>query len=292
MPELPEVEVIARSLGPKIRGSTIQSFKVFYPPILRHDRNADLQSLIGQRIRQVQRRGKMVLIKIAGARSLLFHLKMTGQLIICNHLEPLDKHTHLCFSFKEEARELRFRDVRKFGFLATVPTDNPSLSPYLKDLGPEPLEIEFGRFVERLQNRRGRIKSLLLNQNVIAGIGNIYANEILYRAKIHPCSSAALLSEGDLKRLWKSMRKILHEAIEYRGSSIQNFVDAEGQKGQFQSYHSVYRRDSLPCLVCGNTIHRLLINGRSTFVCLRCQPASFIEERIDKSKNRKKPQIA
>jgi len=272
MPELPEAEVIARSLNPKIRGLTIGSFKVFYPAILRHDRNADLQSLEKQRIRLVQRRGKMILIKIEGAWSLLFHLKMTGQLILCHHPDPLDKHTHLCISFEGNARELRFRDVRKFGFLAAVPTSNPSLSSYLKDLGPDALKIESGRFVELLQSRRGRIKSLLLNQNIIAGIGNIYANEILFRANIHPCSSAASLSEGDLKRVWKSMRKVLHDAIECRGSSIQDFVDAEGQKGKFQTNHSVYRRNSSPCLACGNTIHRFLINGRSTFICSRCQP--------------------
>lgn len=272
MPELPEVEVIARNLNPKIRGLTIRSLTFIYPPILRDNSIADLRSLEGQRIRHVQRRGKMLLIRIEGAWSLLFHLKMTGQIILCDRRNPFDKHTHFCLSFDNDSRELRFRDVRKFGFVATVRSEDPFESPYLKELGPEPLEIDFDCFIEYLKNRRGQIKSLLLNQNIIAGIGNIYASEILFSAKIHPCVSASTLSEGEWKRLWSSMRKVLLHAIECRGSSIRDFVNEGGQKGEFQLYHSVYRRDSLPCVACGHTIHRLLIHGRSTFVCTRCQP--------------------
>lgn len=271
MPELPEVEIIARNLSREIRGKRVHSLKALFPPILKNAEVPTLQRFKGKEILAVRRRGKMVIIDCEGDLSLLFHLKMTGNFLFCQKNTILDKHTHFIFAFEGQDVELRFSDVRKFGFILCVPTSEASSSEQLKMLGPEPLEIEYPAFLKLFHGRRARIKSLLLKQNFIAGIGNIYAGEILFRAGIHPLTSAALLRKKDKKRLWEEIRDVLREAIEKGGSSIRDYKDAEGDLGDFQKYHRVYGRESLPCLKCEEKIKRLKIGGRSSFFCPRCQ---------------------
>ncbi len=271
MPELPEVETIVRGLSPKIKGLRVESFKIFLPTILRTGNVFLLRKLRGKSVTGVRRRGKMILIEFEDNLCLLFHLKMTGSLLFCPRKVPYDKHVHFLLVFKGQEKELRFRDVRKFGFVSCVPSSDIHLSEEIRNLGPEPLEIGYSRFEEILKKRKARIKSLLLDQNFIAGIGNIYADEILFEARIHPLTSASLLKKKDKERLWKAMREVLQKAIEKKGSSIQDFRDDEGRLGTFQNLHQAYGREDLPCSRCGEKIERLRLNARSSFFCPNCQ---------------------
>jgi len=271
MPELPEVETIVRNLSPKLKRLEISSVRLLYPPILRNKCLSFINELKGRKVVGVRRRGKMLLIDFERNLSLLFHFKMTGQFLFYHREEPLDKHTHFILSFKGQNKELRFRDVRKFGFISCMRTFDASYADELRTLGPEPLEINFLFFKRLFHGRKARLKSLLINQNFIAGIGNIYADEILFQAKLHPLTPASHLGDEDLKRLLKAMRDVLKNAIAHKGSSIRDFTNAEGRKGNFQSYHQVYGRQSLSCLICGEKIERLRLGGRSSFFCPRCQ---------------------
>ena len=271
MPELPEVETIVRGLSPKIKGLRVASFKIFLPTILRTGNASLLRKLRGKLVTEVRRRGKMILIELEENLCLLFHLKMTGSLLFCPRKDPYDKHVHFLLMFKGQEKELRFRDVRKFGFISCLPSSDIHLSEELRNLGPEPLEIGYLRFEEILKKRKARVKSLLLGQNFIAGIGNIYADEILFGAKIHPLTSASLLKKKDKERLWKAMREVLKKAIKKRGSSIQNYKDEEGKLGAFQNFHQVYGREGLSCSRCGEKIERLRLSARSSFFCPNCQ---------------------
>jgi len=268
MPELPEVETIIRSLSPKIQGLVVSSFKLLFPGVFRNSDERALEKLRGKKVIRLRRRGKWILIDFDGDLSLLCHLKMTGQFLFCPSKRAIDKHTHFILSFKDRSDELRFRDVRKFGSITCHPT-----SEVLKfrNLGPEPLEVSFSRFRKLFQGRRGRLKSLLLNQNFIAGIGNIYADEILFEAKLHPSAPAFLLEEQELLRLWEAMRFILRKALVYRGTSIRNFKDAENQEGDFQNHLQVYGKESFSCPRCRERIERLRLGGRSSFFCPQCQ---------------------
>lgn len=271
MPELPEVETLVKSLSPRLKGLEVSGFKIFRRGVLRNKNLSLLHKLAGKKIVGVFRRGKMILIDCEGNLSLIIHLKMTGQLIFYTKDEPLDKHTHFVLFFKGQSEELRFRDVRKFGFICCRQTLDPDSIDELRQLGPEPLEIDFTRFCRLFQGRTARLKSLLLNQNFLAGIGNIYSDEILFKAKKHPLLSASCLEESDLRLLWKAMRSVLKKAIRYKGSTIRDFTDAEGQKGNFQYRHQVYGRESLPCFICGAPIVRLRLGRRSSFFCPECQ---------------------
>jgi formamidopyrimidine-DNA glycosylase len=271
MPELPEVETIAQDLSSKLKGLEVSSVRIMYPPVLRNRELSLIHDIKGRKVVGVRRRGKMLLIDFERNLSLIIHLKMTGQLLFYPTEKPRDKHTHLILSFKAENNELRFRDVRKFGFISCVQNLDISCADELKNLGPEPLEIDFLLLKKLFKGRKARLKSLLLNQNFIAGIGNIYADEILFQARLHPLTSASLLGDDDQKRLLTAMRNILRKAIRYKGSSIRTFTDAEGKRGEFQDYHQVYGRESRSCFICGEKIMRLRLGGRSSFFCPRCQ---------------------
>lgn len=271
MPELPEVETIVRDLHPKVRGLTIESFTLFYPPLLRNEDLILLSKIRGKKVLSVSRRGKMILVRCQDDVSLLFHLKMTGRLILCSQRAPLDKHIHFKLTFEGQEIELRFRDIRKFGFLCCFRTSEVCLVEELRLLGPEPLEIDYSSFNELFRGRRARIKGLLLDQSFIAGIGNIYADEILFRALIHPLTPVSQLDDEGRKRLWKAMGVVLKKAIEKRGTSIQDYADAQGRRGSFQNFLRVYGREGLSCRGCGEKITRIRIGGRSTFFCSHCQ---------------------
>jgi formamidopyrimidine-DNA glycosylase len=279
MPELPEVETIVRNLSAKLKGLEISLVKIIYPPILRNKKPSLFNDLKGRKVVGVRRRGKMLIINFERNLNLLIHLKMTGQLLFYPREEPLDNHTHFILSFKDENNELRYRDVRKFGFISCIRNLDISCVAELKNLGPEPLEIDFPLFKKLFQGRKARLKSLLLNQNFIAGIGNIYADEILFQAKLHPLIPASHLGDDDLKRLLKAMRNVLKKAIIHKGSSIRSFTNAEGKRGKFQNYHQVYGRESQPCFICGEKIKRLRLGGRSSSFCPRCQKEKNCEPR-------------
>jgi len=273
MPELPEVETIARSLAPRIAGRRIAAVDLLYEPLLRTGGLKALEAMRGRRIIRVRRRGKMLLVEHEGGRTLVFHLKMTGQFLFAAEGAPRDKHVRLVIRFEDGRNELRFRDVRKFGFLLCLKGEPERACGELAGLGPEPLEIELAEFRAILEARQGRIKSLLLDQTRIAGIGNIYADETLFAARIHPETSASSLRAEAVEGLYLAMRKILAAAVEAGGSTLTDagYHDADGNAGDFQFSHRVYDRKGEPCLVCGTPIQVKRIGGRSSHFCPRCQ---------------------
>jgi formamidopyrimidine-DNA glycosylase len=273
MPELPEVETIARSLAPRITGRRIAGIDLLYKPLLRTGGKKGLAALCGRRILGVRRRGKMLLVSCEGARTLVFHLKRTGQFLFGEEGAPRDKHVRLVVRFEDGRNELRFRDVRKFGFLLCLAGEPEAACGELACLGPEPLEVGLAEFRSILGGRQGRIKSLILDQTKIAGIGNIYADETLFKARIHPETSASSLKADAVERLYRAMRKILASAVAAGGSTLTDagYRDADGNAGDFQFSHKVYDRTGEPCLVCGTPVDMKRVGGRSSHFCPKCQ---------------------
>ena len=278
MPELPEVETIVRGLRTVLPGHTIVSVRLGKTDFI-EDPAALAELLPGRRIERVERLGKFIQLQLSagsGAKhadrqmNLVIHLGMTGWLGVRRPEDPVAPHTHAFFEL-EDGRELRYTDIRRFGQIRLVHGGN--MAAFSERLGKEPLEISASEFHARLAGRRARIKALLLDQSIFRGIGNIYADESLWQARIHPARLAARLNSADLARLRKAIRRILQHAIEDRGSSISNFVDAEGQPGEYQQRHRAYGREGKPCFRCGSKIRRGSVAGRSSYFCPRCQPA-------------------
>ena len=278
MPELPEVETIVRGLRSVLPGQTIVSVRLGKTDFI-EDPHGLAELLPGRRIEEVERLGKFIRLKLSGSgvaktpgrqMNLVVHLGMTGWLGVRRPEHPVAPHTHAFFEL-EDGRELRYTDIRRFGQILLVPADR--IDAFRNRLGKEPLEISAGDFKRLLAGRRARIKALLLDQIVFRGIGNIYADESLWQARIHPARLAARLSDWELAQLRKAIRRVLQNAIEDRGSSISNFVDAEGKPGEYQRRHRAYGREGKPCFRCGSKIRRAIVAGRSSFFCPRCQPS-------------------
>jgi formamidopyrimidine-DNA glycosylase len=255
MPELPEVETTVRALAPHVTGRTILEARFFTPRILGWKAEPDLA---GRTIGAVRRRGKYILLDLGGD-VLSVHLGMTGKLLVNS---PPETHTRAFFTL--DGATVNFVDPRMFGRIEWNSTR-------IARLGPEPLEVAFEEFQRRLKGRRTRIKALLLDQTFLSGVGNIYADESLHRAGIHPRAIAARLAPGRARRLFKAIREVLAEAIASGGSSISDYVDADGRKGWFQIRHRVYQRHGEKCRRCGSTIKRMLISQRGTHYCPGCQ---------------------
>ena len=271
MPELPEVETIVRCLRRHLLGFQVETVRLLFPPIVRNRKKSDLQRFKGQRVTGLRRRGKLVLLDFSGGLTMIVHLKMTGQLLVSPKSLPPDKHVHLVITFRAKEEELRFRDVRKFGFVLGVPTGGVNRTPEVRDLGPEPLALDLPSFLDRLEGRRGRLKSLLLNQRVIAGVGNIYADEILFESGLNPRAEVSRLSRRRLETLWSAVPKVLNEAIAFKGTTVRDYRDGEGLEGLFQNRLKVYGRQGEPCPRCGTLIKRIRVSGRSTHFCPGCQ---------------------
>jgi formamidopyrimidine-DNA glycosylase len=278
MPELPEVETIVRGLRTALPGHTIISVRLEKTDFIEDPAGVG-ELLPGRRIEGVDRMGKFIWLKLKPTPraknsdkhlDLVIHLGMTGWLGVRRPEDPVAPHTHAFFEL-EDGRELRYTDIRRFGQIRLVGHDE--IEHLTARLGREPLELPLDEFTSRLAGRHARIKALLLNQSVFRGIGNIYADESLWKARIHPARLASRLSFADLKRLWNAIRRILQQAIEDRGSSISDFVDAEGQPGKYQQRHRAYGREGKPCFRCGAKIRRDIVAGRSSYFCPRCQPA-------------------
>jgi formamidopyrimidine-DNA glycosylase len=270
MPELPEVETIAAGLRARIAGREIAEMRISLPKLLRATTPADLRALEGAAVTAVRRRGKILILE-CGERALLFHLKMTGRFLWVGRDAPADAHTHLVIAFAGSDEELRFHDVRKFGFLRCVAKEGINACDEIRPLGPDPIEIDRPSFEARLSGRRGRLKSLLLNQRFLAGIGNIYADEMLFAARLHPRTAAERLRPEERRRLWASMRAVLRRAVAAGGSSIRDYRGVGGEVGDFQTRHRVYGRSGQPCRRCGASVRRIVLGGRSTFFCPVCQ---------------------
>jgi len=283
MPELPEVETVARGLRQAILGRRILSVTLGKTDFI-DDPVALEQHLPGRRIEAVERYGKFMLLRLsapagrnvnlgddaAKQASLLVHLGMTGQMVPSPAERPQEKHTHVCLLL-DDGRELRYTDARRFGRIAYL-TETP-LAEELMHFGADPLEVSKEEFVKRIRERRARIKALLLDQRVLRGVGNIYADESLWKAKIHPARLGAKLSRKEADVLCKALQEILRKAIVMRGSSISDFVDAEGEPGEYQRRHRAYGREGKSCHRCKTAIRRGIVAGRSSYFCPKCQPA-------------------
>jgi len=274
MPELPEVETVVRGLRSRLEGRRVRSL-IFLSSHLEQKQPFSALSpgvYRGKKIVCLWRRGKIIIFSFSGGCGLLIHLKMTGQLYLCPPEQPLDKHTHARMTFYGLKSELRFRDIRKFGFLNCLRMPE-ILSRVSTGLGPEPLDLGFKEFQALLKKHgRKKIKGWFLDQKIIAGIGNIYSDEILFRAGIRPDRPAGTLGPEEVRRLYRAMKSTLREAIKLKGSSVSDYVDARGEKGQFQRKHLVYGRDGMLCYRCRRAaINRKRIAGRSSFFCPFCQ---------------------
>jgi len=261
MPELPEVETVVRSLRPVIIGRRILNAEFRQLRVLRGSPLATTKALVGRRIEGVQRFGKFIAIRLDRGY-LVVHLGMTGKLLID---APQTKWTHAIFTLDQGT--LHYDDQRQFGRIEY----GVELPERVAALGPEPLEIGLADFTLRLKARRAPIKAVLLNQSVVRGVGNIYADEALFRAGVHPKRISSTLRKDRIERIYNATREVLAEAIESRGSSVSNYVDAEGRKGSFQLAHRVYRRTGEPCVNCGAEIKRILVAQRGTHFCPKCQ---------------------
>jgi formamidopyrimidine-DNA glycosylase len=261
MPELPEVETVVRTLRPALTGRRILNAEFLGLRVLIGEPHATAHSLAGRRIKSIERFGKFIGIRLDRGW-LVVHLGMTGKLLVNG---ARAKWTHAVFTL--DRGELLYEDPRQFGRIEF----GEELPARVAALGPEPLDVEIDDFAERLAQRRSPIKAVLLNQAVIRGVGNIYADEALFRAGIHPKRIAASLSRPRVTRLLAAIKEVLAEAIASRGSSVSDYVDAEGRRGSFQDAHRVYQRTGLACVNCGAKIKRIVVAQRSTHFCPKCQ---------------------
>jgi len=293
MPELPEVETIARGLAKRVTGDVIESVwlgqkkEPLKSPaaeialVLEHSRIADVRRMGKHIVFELDRVGRVISsgnghkLKKAGAHARptsampakaqwIVHLGMTGRLQVCDPQTETPKHTHAILKLSS-GRELRFIDPRRFGRLSVASSGDFDAA------GVEPLEVDLERFVELFRSRKTPIKSALLNQKLLRGVGNIYADESLFRAGIRPRRRAASITHEQLRKLYLSIPEVLKEAIALGGSSVSDYVNADGEEGFFQLQHRVYGRESEPCLVCKTPIKRVVIAGRSSHYCPKCQ---------------------
>ncbi len=268
MPELPEVETIVRDLRQQLPGKRIERVELTERRVLRTSPQRLALALEGATVNAVERYGKNILIRVTHGRPLFWwiHLGMTGRLTCEPAARRRRRHTHAVFVL-DCGDELRYTDMRQFGRMA-VSGKWPS---GLRDLGPDPLEISERDFVAALRARHARVKALLLDQRFLRGVGNIYADESLFRAGIHPAALGSRISAARAAALHRALQRVLHEAIHGRGSSVRDYVDGRGEAGRFQFEHRVYGRAGEPCLKCGIPLSRATVAGRGTTFCRRCQ---------------------
>ena len=279
MPELPEVETIRKQISKQIENKKIAEIEVRYVKIIKAPLKKFKGAVLGARIKNVRRRGKLIIIDLSSGFSLLIHLKMTGQLIFAGVVPPRNlrrydpRHIRAEFLFAGGDR-LIFNDIRKFGYINSMRTKD--LPEYLdKKYGPEPLDKNFtlAKFKTILAKkpRQKKIKQFLMDQKNIAGIGNIYADEILFRAGVRPDKKTATLAYDEIKKIFQSIKKILNDAIKYRGSSISNYVDSQGRAGKYHLRLKAYGRAGQPCPKCKTPITKIILSGRGTHFCPNCQ---------------------
>lgn len=282
MPELPEVETVKRTLNELVQGKTIARVTVRLPRIIRRpeEPEAFAHLLEGQTILGVERRGKFLRF-LLDDYVLVSHLRMEGRYGVYPSDGPLELHTHVLFHFTD-GTDLRYKDVRQFGTMDVFPKGEEWGHPPLHKLGLEPLDSGFTleAFKSRLHGRSTKIKPLLLNQEVVVGIGNIYVDESLHRAGIHPAREADSLSRQELKRLHEAIVTTLREAVEAGGSSIKSYVNGQGETGRFQYSLKVYGRKNEPCHTCGRPIEKTVLGGRGTHFCPGCQKLKGSRSRV------------
>lgn len=273
MPELPEVETVKKTLQQLITGKKIEDVRVTWPKMIKHPDDAFVfcERLRGQTFQDVQRRGKFLKF-ILDEDVLVSHLRMEGRYQLAEKNESVDKHTHVIFVFGD-GTQLRYRDVRKFGTMHLFDKGTEEKRLPLSQLGPEPLGRKFTTeyLAERFRKTSRNVKAVLLDQTVVAGIGNIYVDESLFRARIHPESTANKVSDQAVSRLHRAIRKTLREAVAQGGSTVRSYVNGQGQMGMFQQSLFVYARKGEPCSTCGTEVKKMVVAGRGTHYCPKCQ---------------------
>ena len=289
MPELPEVETVILGLHGLLINHTIRKINYDWPNSFRiSNKNAE-KFILNSGIIDVRRRGKMILIDLSTQKTLLIHLKLTGQLVYkqTSNLNEIrrfgaghptqsliselpDKTTRATFELDRQAH-LFFNDLRKFGWIQMFSTKDIEQTGYISNLGPDALEISNKEFVQAICNRHKSIKACLLDQTIIAGCGNIYADESLWLSKIHPKTPASKLKPKQGTILCKQLQNVLKLGLHHGGSSIKNYVNAKGEKGGFLDFANVYQRNGLPCKRCQNKINRIIVASRGTHICEVCQ---------------------
>ncbi len=289
MPELPEVETVKRGLLKLIVSKTIKSVEHDWPKSFPNSQSDVDSFLIGASITAVRRRAKILIIDLSTDYSLVIHLKMTGQLVYVGSepgsrfgaghpndsllTELPDKSTRVIFVFNDKSH-LYFNDQRKFGWVRLLPSFELEKREFISKLGPEPLEPEFtfDLFFERLKRRKGsNIKAVILDQTTLSGVGNIYADESLWGAMIHPSTLVVDIPKSKLKKLHSEIIYVLNLSIDKGGSTSRNYVNAEGKKGSYLEFAKVFRRENLPCPRCGTVIEKIRVAGRGTHFCPKCQ---------------------
>ena len=269
MPELPEVETIANGVHERIHGQTINAvWTSNKPQTFKSPPDEIIEALTGSRIDRVHRVGKTIVVNLTRAREhaqFLIHLGMTGRLLVSTPETPIPPHTHAVLTLSS-GKELRFVDPRRFGRLSVAARETA-----YEGSGREPLTIPLEDFIALFRHRRTPIKAALLNQSLLHGVGNIYADEALFHAGIRPLRHAGRLTRAELTQLRAALIKVLTEAIKLGGSSVSDYVDADGVAGFFQLHHHVYSRTGQPCRVCKTPIKRIVVGGRSTHFCAKCQ---------------------
>jgi len=271
MPELPEVETVVRDLRPMLIGKRLAAIRRSKHQLRTKWSNAWEPRLIGSRIDAIRRRGKWILIDLQPQGLFVVHLGMTGQLTVTPCATPLENHVHLVCDLDAGAEQLRFRDIRRFGSATYHDDETAWNSAHAEDLGPEPFDLTALAFRQSLSRTDRCVKAVLLDQSVVAGVGNIYADESLFAARINPHRLGSDLSSGEAELIRRAIVRVLTRAIKYRGSSIRNYVGGSGLKGEFQNEFSVYGRTGEPCRRCQTKIERVRLAGRSTHYCPNCQ---------------------
>jgi formamidopyrimidine-DNA glycosylase len=265
MPELPEVETVVRDLRPSLSGRRIERVELGRRQVLKSPPRKIAGILEGARVESIERWGKHIVLRVTNGWWRI-HLGMSGRLVVQPASEPRLKHTHGVFTL-DNGSELRFTDPRMFGAIE-VSRDLPAP---LRKLGPEPLEISRAEFVAALRRRRARLKALLLDQTFVRGVGNIYADESLFRARLHPKAIGARVTAVRAAALHKALQKVLRQAIDGRGSSVRDYVDGRGEAGRFQFEHLVYGRAGEKCTRCRTILRGTVVAGRTTCYCPECQ---------------------
>ena len=273
MPELPEVETIRKGLEKKIKGKRVNKVIIRNKKAIKAPSSPGefIRKVEGRKFSEIRRRGKYLILKLDSKDSLIIHLRMTGQLIYSSEGEELP-YIRVIFIFPDKT-QLNFVNMRGFGGLWLISDEEFSNLPFLKSLGPEPLENDFtlARFRGLLEGRKGKIKSLLINQTFIAGVGNIYSQEALFLSGIHPERNASMLIDSEVESLYSSLLAVLREASSYGGSSVNSYVDLSGKKGSYESHLRVYGREKESCPRCGAVIRKIKVSGRGTCFCPVCQ---------------------
>ena len=273
MPELPEVETIRKTLKEFVLNKKISDIDIYWGKIIKHPDDSEYfkQLVMGQTIRDVKRKGKFLIFELDNLM-LVSHLRMEGKYFVNKTGTERDKHTHVIFNFTDGTL-LNYNDVRKFGTMHVYPKENYLQVKPLNQLGPDPFEVNYNvdYLTEKLLKTTRFVKAALLDQTIIAGLGNIYVDEVLFRAKIHPEKRANTLTKKQIELIYKYSYDVLKEAVEQGGTTIRSYVNGEGEMGLFQQELFVYGQENKACKSCGDTIEKFKSSGRGTHICPTCQ---------------------